>query len=258
MDAPLVALVAHGNDALAYATAPDLLVSCSAFRQLRALDFAFADGHDRPPLTGSAAWLAELARRGASRLDLVVTPRVSASASAFPGGLDWEIAAVYPGLSTRWQPEWQHAEGAGLPLQLSFSESDSLPLRIATTTGSGLTQAQAELESALSTAQTFSDARGLGFGWRLADARTALANPSPRPVHHLDLLPRRGFPLAARQLVAAADRGWVFGGMGSWNDRSFTDNGEQDAFDEVSTSLLQALILAVASGVNAYRPLAAA
>ena len=65
-------------------------------------------------------------------------------------------------------------------------------------------------------------------------------SPSEQHLHH------------QRQLVAAADRGWVFGGLGAWNDRSFEDEQEQTTFERISTTLLHALIVAVASGANAY------
>lgn len=254
MDAPLVALVAHGNDALAHGEAPELLATCTAFRQIGGLDFAFADGDDRPPVAGSAAWLEALAARGVTRLDLVVDLRVTADASAFPGGLGWELESRYDGHASRWSPEWRHDEGARLPFHVAFSERRDRPLGLATTADGALAAARERLDGACSAAQRFNDERGLPFGWRLADARTALHDEAPRPVHQLDVLPPRGFPLAARQLVAAADRGWVFGGLGAWNDRSFEDEEEQAAFERISTTLLHALIVAVVSGTNAYLP----
>ena len=252
MDAPLVALVAHGNDALAHGEAPELLATCTAFRQIGGLEFAFADGGDRAPLAGSAAWLEALAARGVTRLDLVVDLRVTVDASAFPGGLGWELETRYGDHASRWSPEWSHDEGARLPFRVAFSEQRDRPLGLAATAEAALATARERLDGACSAAQRFSDERGLPFGWRLADARTALHDEAPRPVRQLDVLPARGFPLAARQLVAAADRGWVFGGLGAWNDRSFEDEQEQDRFERISTTLLHALIVAVASGANAY------
>jgi hypothetical protein len=258
VESPLVALVAHGNDALAHGEAPELLASCSAFRRIAGVAFAFADGADRPPLLGTAAWLEELARRNVTRIDLVVDLRVTASASAFEGGLGWRIETRHPGHASRWATEWLHDDGPGLPLRLAFTEERALPLGLAATGDGALDAARGALDAALADAHAFSDGRGLGFGWRFADARTALHDASPRPVRHPDLLPPRGFPLAARQLVAAADRGWVFGGMGAWNDRVFDDEDEQALFERLSTNLLHTLVIAAGSGTNAYRPLAAA
>lgn len=258
MDAPLLALVAHGNDALARHDAPELLASCSALRSIGGVDFAFADGADRAPLQGTAAWFDELARRAVSRLDLIVDLRVSPSASAFQGGLGWAVETRYAGHATRWFAEWLHEQGSARRLRLSLAEGEAHPLGLAPTGDGSLEASRQALGAALAAAQQFSDDRGLGFGWRLADARTALVDPAPRPVRHPDLLPPRGFPLAARQLVAAADRGWVFGGMGAWNDRLFGDPDEQADFERLSATLLHALVVAAASGANAYRPAAGA
>lgn len=258
MDAPLVALVAHGNDALAHGEAPEILATCSAFRTIGGLDFRFADRARQAPVAGSAAWLEELARRGVTRLDLIVDLRASASASAFPGGLGWAVETRYAGSATRWEPEWLHDEGAQLPLRIAFTEGPARPLGLAATGDGALASAHGSLDAALAAAHAFSDARSLGFGWRFADARTALHDTAPRPVRHLDLLPPRGFPLVARQLLAAADRGWVFGGMGAWNDRAFPGDADQAEFERLSTNLLHVLVVAAASGANAYRPVAAA
>jgi hypothetical protein len=52
----------------------------------------------------------------------------------------------------------------------------------------------------------------------LTEALALLSAPSPSVPYYPDLLPERGYALPARQLIAAAASGWVFGGMGSWND----------------------------------------
>lgn len=251
MDAPLLALVAHGNDALAHGEAPELLLACSAFRRLRTLEAWFADGS--PPLAGTAAWLEELAARSATRLDLVVDLRVGLAASAFQGGLGWSLETRYPHHATRWTAEWVHEQGAGQPFRLVLAEGAPRPLGLVATGDGALAAAAGSLDLALATAQRFSDEHGLRFGWRLADARTSLAAPDPRPANCIDLLPARGYPLGARRLLAAVDRGWVFGGMKSWNDRAFADEDVQDAFERASANLLHALTIAAASGANAYR-----
>lgn len=249
MDTALLALVAHGNDALAHGEAPELLLSCSAFRRVRRVEFAFARGDVAPP-AGTSAWLEELAARGVGRLDLIVNLRVGPEASAVQGGLGWSVETRYPHHAARWQAEWRRDV-------LLLVEGEPRPLGLAATADGALESAAAALDAALAEAQEVDAEHGLGFGWLLADARTALADADPHPARCVDLLPPRGFPLGARRLVSAADRGWVFGAMGSWNDRAAVAAAAgpeaQGRFERATTGLLHALVIAAASGANAYR-----
>jgi hypothetical protein len=69
-----------------------------------------------------------------------------------------------------------------------------------------------------------------------------LDHPDPlSEVWHSDLADADDLPLPARQLLAAAQAAWVFGGMGSWNDLSFqgADGDRYTAFSNRLFSLLQ-------------------
>lgn len=57
-------------------------------------------------------------------------------------------------------------------------------------------------------------------------------------------------PLEAKQLLAAAQAAWVFGGMGSWNDLGFDGNDQQE-YNELSDKLFSLLNQAVSNATNA-------
>jgi hypothetical protein len=61
-------------------------------------------------------------------------------------------------------------------------------------------------------------------------------------------------PLAARQLLAACKDGWVFGGMGAWDDAVYS-GADALKFELTTNRLLDCLIAAAMSGTNAsFRP----
>jgi hypothetical protein len=84
------------------------------------------------------------------------------------------------------------------------------------------------------------------------EALELLDSPAPVPPYHGDILPRIGYPLCARQLMAAAIRGWVFGGMGSWNDLSPPNTAE---YERVTAAFFSASISAVCASAEAFDPL---
>jgi hypothetical protein len=63
------------------------------------------------------------------------------------------------------------------------------------------------------------------------------------------MLPPRGFSESARRLLATAARSWVFGGMGTWNDLTF-DGSEEEAYEEVSAELYDAVLGAFVAAAN--------
>lgn len=66
------------------------------------------------------------------------------------------------------------------------------------------------------------------------------ANDPFAEVYHKDLAPFGFLILPERQLLAACQAAWVFGGMGSWNDMTF-DGKEQVRYERLSASLLALL-----------------
>jgi hypothetical protein len=81
-------------------------------------------------------------------------------------------------------------------------------------------------------------------------ARQRLTSAAPFDnLVHADVDPGHQLSLPARQLLAAAQIGWVFGGMGSWNDRSFP-GAVGERYEKLSDDLFGSLIEAVIAAVN--------
>lgn len=74
-----------------------------------------------------------------------------------------------------------------------------------------------------------------------------------------DFTPYLDFPqqvMSAEQnrLLQAADRAWVFGGMGSWNDMGFENDQRHMEYETVSSRLYQAVNVAIADATNSASP----
>lgn len=113
-----------------------------------------------------------------------------------------------------------------------------------------LAAARRDLDQALGEISAFATANGLEFWVPWFDkARMALTSPSPSAPYHQDLVPADA-PLERRQLAAAAVQGWVFGGMGSWNDEGPSDRRAVTEHTRVSQQLYTALLNGLTAAVN--------
>lgn len=72
-------------------------------------------------------------------------------------------------------------------------------------------------------------------------------------LYHADIAPPGFLSLAAEQFLATAQAAWVFGGMGSWNDLSFSSDA-QAKYDSLSGELFELLQEAVVVAVNSSVP----
>ncbi len=74
-------------------------------------------------------------------------------------------------------------------------------------------------------------------------------------LYHTDIVPVDFLPLSAEQLLGASEAAWVFGGMGSWNDRGF-EGQTQKRYEQLSENLyklLNRVIVAAANSGNRSR-----
>lgn len=108
------------------------------------------------------------------------------------------------------------------------------------------------LMKAFTAISTFAHDRGVdNFGVLFDNAIACLRSDGcDRGVYHRDLWPDGFLPPTARRILSAAQIGWVFGGMGSWNDLSF-EGATQERYDTLSEDLYLALNRAMATAANA-------
>ncbi|MEQ1498925.1 MAG: hypothetical protein ABL914_09720 [Novosphingobium sp.] len=176
------------------------------------------------------------------------------SSSAFAGGGSrWLLEQVHDGSSSLWESS------------LELTHPDAPNRRIWSTryhcieptwTGNWpaheIQMIRAEFRLALEQIRAFAASIDSGFSSNFESAIDQLDAKKPAQfVWNQNALPDGlGISLEARQLLAAAQKAWVFGGMGSWNDLYLPDQDIQANYDRVSSSLFTALQNALVCAVN--------
>jgi hypothetical protein len=99
------------------------------------------------------------------------------------------------------------------------------------------------LQSALSAAHEFAAKHDLPT-WAKWFQRAIDCSDPTKPLsfpEYVQFVCLDAYPTTAQRLFAAAYNGWVFGGMGSWNDLYFERQAENDRYNELSAELYSAI-----------------
>ena len=224
-----------------------------------------------PQLTGSApyvvahdpvAWFDALARSGTRRFSLVHVPRAGsprerpALAAFVRGGGEWMIAAHEEKLTVSWLSRWSlAAEPVERPRIWSVEYAGCAAAPSIRPLEPELGAVRDALDRALRDALALANGKPDLRVWAgyFERARAALISAAPE-----SLLDERSAPvlaegmhvLMARQLVTAAQCAWVFGGMGSWNDYTASDDAGRERYQAVTAALYAAVVDAIPAGVN--------
>lgn len=264
--AQIVALVGHGNLFLhsGEASVPELSHANSAFQYVSSVRFARYRNREQQQgvevAAGVADWFAFLRSVEARRLWNIAfawqrEDLPEHAAVAFAGGVPRAIQADLPEGYELWYPQWRPGGPDQKPWLVEyrsprFDDSHAVPL-------ADLNVVKAQLRQAIARAEVFARRPEVGAAtWAdgFAAALRLLDAPSPEPPFHQDMLPERGYGLAAHQLLAAAGQAWVFGGMGSWNDRGFAAERLQQEYEDVTQALYGAVKTAIVMASNAFEP----
>lgn len=207
------------------------------------------------------AWLQRLKAEGVHELRLhhlhdnaAISDRMSV---AFVGGGGrWLIETAKGERSDLWEARW------------AITRRDAPDRRIWTVTYGRIAEAvelpappdydlqalRAGLARTLDAIAAFARAQRLKtFAAAFERGRETLDSEAPPTGHTFGDLPLSCIPLPARQLLGAVEAGWVFGGMGSWNDLDF-EGSAQAIYDRLSEALFAGLNAALVVAVNSgYR-----
>ncbi len=265
--AQVVALVSHGNDYLLRnpgANPPPLQKSNSTFQYVAKVVFTRykspSDSKGKQVCDGVDSWLKMLRSKKARRLWNIAfawdrTDVAEHQAAAFAGGIPRAIQADMPTGFELWYPAWRTGGPDATPWKVEY-RALVFPTNHAFTQVD-VTSVRQHLQSAVEKARKLAgDNRSTMETWEgfLTDAIALLSDSKPVIPYHPDMLPEAGYSLSERQLIAAACRAFVFGGMGSWNDISFATKGLQEKYEQVTRDLYEAVKMAIVVGSNQYRP----
>ena len=260
--AQAIVLVAHGNAILAGDAGARRAVSLER-EPFKVISLAFVrDGTTvaRAPL----AWIDDLGWRGARRLALTY---VQARADwlpahdtvAFAGGSGVMIATDTRPTPELWAAEWRvdvralHQRDERVWHVVYHAAEPPVPVRAdePPAVRYELDHARDRLRAALEAIVEFEGPTGWTTGFFApALARLAAAEVLVSP-GGLELLPERGYGIAARRLLASATlASSAFGGMGSWNDQDYGERHRR--YEEVTEDVARAAQAATLAAVNAF------
>jgi len=167
--------------------------------------------------------------------------------SVFTSGGAWVIQTDK---KTCWQSKWylkKHRDPECRIWAVGYWECDNLPVLM---DFPDLDTAYQDLEDSLVEAQSFS--KKYRFDWEkwFAEALVLLKSPSAISPFYADLLPASYENIKGHQLLAGALKGWVFGGLGSWNDMYIRESSLEREYQLVSNNLYRAVIQSVGAVAN--------
>lgn len=258
----MAALAAIGGRWLrddANAPAPELLRGNSSFQYVGSFT---ADMPSRGLLrrastaTSPEEWLLALRSCGITDLSLIIDISVGGSlpphvASGFSNSGSWTLLATGRAAPMVWAISWEVGNRNGpdsriwsLAASTGLGDSFSAPQV-------GVAEARDRLRGALEEIRAFAEQTDEVNDWASWFARSEdlLDDPAPAAPYHQDLLPLDA-SLERRQLAAAVVQGWVFGGMGSWNDVGCADPAVQLEYERVGANLYAALLVALPAAAN--------
>lgn len=204
------------------------------------------------------AWLSREPKPGRSALILhqrIDDPRISdrMSAGFVGGGGRWLLITTSGASSDAWEPasEVGNRDAADQRIWRVSYGLVAENSRIELPRTQPLDLLHASLRTSLEEILAFAERNQIeGFAGCFRKAITCLSAEDPfELVFHKDLAPAGLLDLPAKQMLAACQAAWVFGGMGSWNDMGF-EGEEQVVYERVSEKLFTQLNACICAGTN--------
>ena len=269
MNGPLaqfVALTCHANACLRGKPVPVFFPAnstcqfCDWVKFIKPVKTLFGKAQEKLLAATPNAWFEYLQKEGVIGVRLFRTPQNKPgisdrmSSGLVGGGGTWAIEANRArGKSSIWLSRWTVWNQKAPEWRIWRVEYGRVSERAPAAAGDGnLEPAAKSLRSALGEIHAFSIKHDCGnFKNCFSRAIETLASGgTKRYGYHKDLVVDGTTPATAVSLLDACQSAWVFGGMGSWNDMSFS-GAEQKEYDRVSEQLFNSLNKAIATAANA-------
>jgi hypothetical protein len=260
--AQAAALTIFGNDTLRGRLHEEFWPGSTVFTFCKTVNFVNPESATNREMVfaeNPIQWISKLKHAGTTGLRLhhvlLNDPNLPERVSVgFVGGRGrWLIETLQPAQSDLWEPRWLIGNRNDPDRRIwnaSYhrigNASGHLPLQ-----KKELSALKGDLKLALARIEIFAHSQKLeNFATAFRTTIDVLESKAPlSATYHTDLARSFSVPLKARQLLAAAQLAWVFGGMGTWNDLGFLGKDQQE-YDAVTADLFNLLIQAICQSVN--------
>ncbi|WP_421938771.1 hypothetical protein [Pedobacter sp.] len=267
--AQLIAMVGYGNQCIANPRShPEFFQQNSSFKYCHQVFFTaekrkniFSSSKLTTIAENPLEWFAYLSGEGCQALRLYYEGSGSVSNSAdhrmagmIGGGRTWVIETIYPKFSDLWYGGWKVTKELASDKRIWSVEYRKVEEEIQTRNLQlDLDKQRQLLSKTLVAIRDFaSRICQENYARVFLKALETLDNQNPETgFYHPDLLPEQVYSLEERQLLFAACRSWVFGGMGSWNDMALDDGQLGQEYQYLSSVLYSAINQAIIAALNA-------
>lgn len=174
------------------------------------------------------------------------------SAGMIGGGGRWLLLIQRGELSDCWESGWEVGNREAADQRIWRVQYARVAERVSVTSDhESVEELTNRLTDTLNEIEAFARGQNLGgFADCFLKAQACLTTDDPLAlVYHRDLAPPGILTLPAARLLACCQAGWVFGGMGSWNDLGF-DGNDQTVYETLSDRLFSLMNQAICAGVN--------
>jgi hypothetical protein len=260
--AQTLALAIHGNAFLRGLDYRPFWPDATFFRYCAGVRFVTAEGGEpggaeRLAAADPDAWLRALGA-GCAGLRVRVQRRLRGLGDRMTvgfanGGSRWLIEELGRPGRPAWSDEWSVSHPSAEDGRVWSVTYRRVPADAASDPPD-LDRAEQDLRAAFDGIARFAERIGSDYAGTFRRALACLdSGDACRSPYHPDLAPAGLLSPQAASLLGACETGWVFGGMGSWNDGAY---GQDDAAegDPLSEALLAALQSALASVANSTMP----
>ena len=263
--AQLCAIVTHTNHSIRHGEPVDIMAT-ETFRYVESVVLMVQKKQSfkqtwEPLGSSLGEWMSSRGAEGCARLNLLYQHSQDQSfikdyqSSGFVGGGgSWLIEERRESTSNLWASKWEvgNREDPEQKIwKVSYGRIADSAAPIDYSFLDGL-QTREKLETALREILDFSRRHRDGdFSDCFQSALDILdgRQPSPSP-YSVEVCPRGYLDGKHEALLKAADAGWVFGAMGSWNDWGSSDHGIEKEYQELSSRLYSLVCDAIVTAVN--------
>lgn len=265
--AQLIALAAYGNRYLLHGDIPQHFPEHhTAFRfcnrvewNEKVLRFPFLRYSLKQVAADPVGWWQYLHARGCRRIDLYKAPAtphpigLEHQLAGFVGGAQWYLVTPLKSYTEYWANAWTVTDKENAERKIWSVKYTQTGQRIPTQVPRyDAASIRKHLREVLQEIGDFAHGRGLhDFGEQFDQARLTLDSDLPRTgFYYTDLVPEQFYRLPAEQLLFAAAKAYVFGGMGSWNDVGFNNPEDTSVYERLSAELYAAVNEAIMAAVD--------
>ena len=264
--AQLIALTSFGNSYMNSQEANGFYPGNSTFQYCNTVDFRtfkkplFGKQKEIIVASNPNSWFEHLKAEGCKKLRLYYEthqPDGNAKehqlAGFVGGGGTWLIEAVYNKSSNYWANRWEVTNQEAEDRRIwTVNYGRTLSNERTTNQQLNISELRQQLKSTLTEISDFAFKQNFeNWGKTFENALNSLDSQEPQDsFYHTDILDSDIYELTNRQLLFAAGKCYVFGGMGSWNDLWLQDENEQANYDRLTSRLYELVNSSIVASIN--------